>query len=87
MSGIIRSGGIWPSPEMHTDWRTWAHSMLQRLAFPDEPPRLTPFKKADLPAPQHAIGAMVYCTDATPKPQPVFSDGISWNKVTDGNPV
>lgn len=84
---IIRSTGIWPSPEMHPDWRTWAHSLLQRLAFPDSPPRLTAFRKADLPPVKSSIGALVYCTDALPKPQPVFCDGVSWNKVTDGNPV
>lgn len=81
---VIRSQGVWPSPEMHPDWRTWAHSLLQRLAFPDSPGRLVAFTKTNLPPAAPAIGSLVYCVDALPQPQPVYSDGTNWRKVTDG---
>lgn len=76
----------WPSPEMHVEWRQWASALIQRLSLKREPERLVPFKQADLPAPFRSKYMLVYCTDLA-TPQPVFSDGTNWRRVTDGTTV
>lgn len=77
---------MFPSPEMHPEWRSWANALLQVLTFKKDENRLTPFKQADLPQPQRAKFILVYCTDLA-VPQPVYSDGTNWRRVTDGTVV
>ena len=72
-----------PSPEMYPDWRGWAQAMLQKLSIAPDPVRLIPFIKAELPDARRAKYMQVYCTDLA-TPQPVYSDGTNWRKVTDG---
>ena len=71
---------------MHVEWRQWASALVQRLSLKREPERLVPFTQANLPAPIRAKYMLVYCTDIA-LPQPVYSDGINWRRVTDGTVV
>ena len=71
---------------MHVEWRAWAGALIQRLSLRKEPERLVPFAQADLPAPIRAKFMLVYCTDLV-TPQPVYSDGTNWRRVTDGTIV
>lgn len=75
-----------PSPEMHPEWRDWARALLQVLAFKKDEGRLQPYTQAALPQAQRAKYMMVYCTDLA-TPQPVYSDGVNWRRVTDGTTV
>lgn len=45
--------------------------------------RLDSFEVSQLPSASDFEGAMVYCTDETGGPVPVFSDGTNWRRVTD----
>jgi hypothetical protein len=75
-----------PSPDMHVNWQEWARALVQALTFENAQEHLQPFVVARLPAAARAKYMLVYCTDTVP-PQPVFSDGIAWRKVTDGTIV
>jgi len=72
-----------PSPDMHVSWQEWARALTRALTFKDEPDRLPAFAHANLPQAARAKYMMAYCTDIVP-PQPVYSDGTDWRRVTDG---
>jgi len=75
-----------PSPEMYVDWREWASALLSNLLSAPEPLRLQPFTTAKLPSALRSKYMLVYCTDLV-TPQPVYSDGVDWRRVTDGSIV
>ena len=75
-----------PSPDMHVNWQEWARALIQALSFQNEPERLLPYSQAALPQAARAKYMMVYCTDIA-TPQPVYSDGTDWRRVTDGTVI
>lgn len=73
-----------PSPELHSDWKSWASALVQSLDNSTvEEVELPAFAKAKLPPPARAKWRMVYVTDEAGGGVPAFSDGTDWRRVTD----
>lgn len=77
--------GPMPSPEMYTDWRSWANALLSYLGFAQPEVRMPPFPSTGLPDATRAKYQIILVRDVSPQ-KPAYSDGTIW-RYFDGTAV